>query len=276
MTAEVGIPLELPLRRPRRPLNDKWLGLLIPLVLIALWEFAGQRGALPRYLVSPSVIVQSWLGMAADGELFMHTAASLFRQSMGFVVGAIGGVAAGLLAGVLPPVERFYEPLISLIYPVPKIAILPLIFAWFGLGDASKIIVMSISIFFPVYIASYYGAKAVNRIHLWTAQNAGASRREIFFRVVAPSALPDIFNGLRIGLALSFVLMVTTELVVSSSGLGYMIGRAEETSRFDRMYVAILTIGVIGFCADRLLLAVRRRALVGQLLGKDHGQGSRP
>ena len=121
----------------------------------------------------------------------------------------------GLLGGVVKPVERFYDPLISLIYPVPKVAILPLIFAWFGLGSLSKIVVMTISIFFPTYIAAFYGTRAVNRIHVWSALNAGASRAQVFFRIVVPSALPDIFNGLRIGLALSFVLMVTTELVVS-------------------------------------------------------------
>ena len=105
------------------------------------------------------------------------------------------------------------------------------------------------------------------------ALNAGASKARIIRGVVIPSALPDIFNGLRIGLALSFVLMVTTEFVVSNSGLGYVVARAEENLRFDRMYAAILTIAVIGFCADRLLLAVRKRVLVGQLLGKDQGHG---
>jgi ABC-type nitrate/sulfonate/bicarbonate transport system permease component len=211
--------------------------------------------------------------MAASGELFVHIGSSLFRQVTGFVVGATCGVLVGLLAGMFKPVEKFYEPLISLIYPVPKVAILPLIFAWFGLGSLSKIIVISISIFFPSYIAAFYGTRAVNRIHVWSALNAGANRSQVFFRIVVPSALPDIFNGLRIGLALSFVLMVTTELVVSSSGLGYLIARAEETIRFDRMYVAIVTIGIIGFCADRLLLLVRDRILVGQLLGKDRAHG---
>jgi ABC-type nitrate/sulfonate/bicarbonate transport system permease component len=271
MTAEVGLPLEIAAPTKRAPVSDKWLGLLIPLALLVVWESAGVMGWLPRYLVSPSVIVRTWLELASDGELVTHTLSSLRRQFAGFAIGASCGVMIGLIAGVSKPVERFYEPLISLIYPVPKIAILPLIFAWFGLGDASKIVVMTVSIFFPTYISAYYGAKAATKIHLWTARNAGATPREIFFRVVVPSALPDIFNGLRIGLALSFVLMVTTELVVSSSGLGYMIGRAEETLRFDRMYVAIVTIGVIGFIADRVLLAVRKRLLVGQLLGKDRG-----
>ena len=271
MTKDIGIPLEIPGHSKRQALSDKWLGLLIPVVLVGVWELAGVNGWLPRYLVPPSVIILTWLDLARDGELLAHTSASLFRLFSGFAIGAASGIVIGLIAGVYRPVERFYEPLISLIYPVPKIAILPLIFAWFGLGDASKITIITISIFFPAYIAAYYGAKAVNKIHLWTAMNTGASRTQIFFRVIVPSALPDIFNGLRIALALSFVLMVTTELVVSSSGLGYMVGRAEETSRFDRMYVAILTIGAIGFCADRLLLAIRNRLLVGQLLGKDRG-----
>jgi ABC-type nitrate/sulfonate/bicarbonate transport system permease component len=132
---------------------------------------------------------------------------------------------------------------------------------------------MTISIFFPTYIAAFYGTRAVNRIHVWSALNAGANRAQVFFRIIIPSALPDIFNGLRIGLGLSFVLMVTTELVVSSAGLGYMIARAEENLRFDRMYVAIVTIGVIGFCADRALLWIRHRFVIGQALSKDIGHG---
>jgi ABC-type nitrate/sulfonate/bicarbonate transport system permease component len=251
--------------------NDRWLGLVIPVGAICIWELVGLWGHLPRYLVAPSVIARVWWQMAISGELLEHVGSSLFRQIIGFALGATCGTLVGLLAGMFKPVEKFYEPLISLIYPVPKVAILPLIFVWFGLGSLSKIVVMTISIFFPTYIAAFYGTRAVNKIHVWSALNAGANRVQVFFRVVLPSALPDIFNGLRIGLALSFVLMVTTELVVSSSGLGYMIARAEETSRFDRMYVAIVTIGVIGFCADRLLLWAKDKVIVGQLLSKDAG-----
>lgn len=272
MSQARAFPLSLGAARIKWP-SDRWLGLVIPLGLLVVWEVAGHFEQLPRYLVRPSVISASWWELASSGELWGHVGSSLFRQSLGFAIGATCGVLIGLLAGVLKPVEKFYEPLISLIYPVPKVAILPLIFAWFGLGSLSKIVVISISIFFPTYIAAFYGAKSVNRIHVWSALNAGARRFQVFYRIVVPSALPDIFNGLRIGLALSFVLMVTTELVVSSAGLGYMIARAEETLRFDRMYVAIVTIGVIGFCADRVLLYVRNRALVGQVLGKDAGHG---
>lgn len=246
-------------------------GLVIPVLLIGVWELCGRLGLLPRYLVAPSLILRTMWEMASEGELLLHIKASLFRQCIGFTCGALAGSLVGLLAGAFGPIGRFYEPIVSTMYPVPKVALLPLIFVWFGLGDLSKIIVMTVSIFFPTYLAAYHGAKSVRKIHIWAAQNAGASRARILFRVIAPSALPEVFNGLRIGLALSFVLMVTTELVVSKSGLGYMVGRAEETLRFDRMYVAIIVIGLLGLCADRALLAVRKRVLVGQLLGKEHG-----
>jgi ABC-type nitrate/sulfonate/bicarbonate transport system permease component len=209
--------------------------------------------------------------MMSDGELAGHIGSSLFRQSLGFICGATCGTLIGLLSGLFRPIGRFYDPLVSLIYPVPKVAILPVIFVWFGLGDLSKIVVMTISIFFPTYIAAYQGATSVRQIHVWSAQNFGASRARILRGIILPSALPDIFNGLRIGLALSFVLMVTTEFVVSTKGLGFVIARAEENARFDRMYVAIVTIGILGFCADRILLALQRRLLVGQLIGKDQG-----
>ncbi len=248
---------------------ERFLGIVVPLVLIVVWQVCGVMALLPRYIVAPNVILETWWDMARSGELAIDVGSSLFRQISGFLLGAAAGVTMGLISGVCRPVERFYDPLISLIYPVPKVAILPLIFAWFGLGSLSKIVVISFSIFFPTYIAAFYGARSANKYHLWAAENFGASSIQVFFRVIVPASLPDIFNGLRIALALSFVLMVTTELVVSTSGLGYVIGQAEDTLRFDRMYAAILTIGLIGFCADRALDAVRRTVLRGQLLSKD-------
>jgi ABC-type nitrate/sulfonate/bicarbonate transport system permease component len=243
---------------------NRWFGLVLPIALLAFWQLAADRGGVPRYVVAPSVIAKQLLAMSVSGELATHTAASLFRALTGFVLGSLAGIVAGLLAGTLRPVERFYEPLVSLTYPVPKIAALPIIFAWFGLGDLSKIVIIVASVFYPTYIAALYGAKATSRIHVWAARNMGASGLTIFCRIVLPSALPQIFNGLRIALALSFVVMFAAELVASQKGLGYLIGVAEDSQRFDIMYVAIVVIGILGFVADRLLLALRRRLVVGE------------
>ena len=253
---------------PLSPWYDRaWIGLALPLATLAIWQGAGAAGALPEYLTPPLVIARTWWQLATS-DLWVHVVSSMWRLIAGFAFGAVTGVAVGLAAGVMRPVERFYEPLISLLYPVPKVALLPLIFVWFGLGSLSKIVVIAMSIFFPMYIAAYYGAKGVKKVHVWAALNAGASRLQVFTRVVVPAALPDIFNGLRIGLALAFVLMVTTELVTSTDGLGFLIARAEDNGKYDTMYAAILTIGLLGFGADRVLLFLRRHLLVGETLGK--------
>ena len=247
------------------PWRYRWLGIIVPVLLVAFWEYQGRQGALPRYLPAPSIIARQWAEMLASGELHHHTAASLFRALAGFFIGAFLGASVGLFAAALRPVERFYEPIISLTYPIPKIAALPIIFAWFGIGDVSKIVIIFVSVFYPLYVTALAGAKATSRVHIWSARNMGARPVTIVFRVLLPAALPQLFNGLRVGLALAFVVMFVAEMVSSSDGLGYLIVFAEQNERFDMMYVAIVTIGIAGFVADRLLLLARRRLLVGQL-----------
>lgn len=239
----------------------------VPLFLLVLCELYARSGAAPRYVVAPSMVCETLWNMVASGAIFVHAWKSFVRAGTGFALGAVCGIAMGLAAGVVRPVEDFYDKIISLTYPVPKIALLPLIFSWFGIGDMSKIVIITMAVFYPTFIASYYGAKSVERVLIWSARNMGATRWQIFCRVVAPAALPQVFNGLRIGLALSFIIMVTSELVAANAGLGYLIGAAEESLRFDIMYVSLLVIGLLGFGADRFLGAVRKRLLLGQSLG---------
>jgi ABC-type nitrate/sulfonate/bicarbonate transport system permease component len=255
-----------------RERNHPWLGALLPLFMILYWQYLGGTGQLPRYLPPPSVITRQWTEMLLSGELLGHVGASLLRALSGFFIGSFLGIIVGLLAAALRPIERFYEPIISLTYPIPKIAALPIIFAWFGLGDLSKIIIISVSIFFPLYVTALAGAKSTSRVHIWAARNMGASPLRIIFRVLLPTALPQIFNGLRVGLALAFVVMFVAELVSSQNGLGYLIVFAEQNLRFDMVYVAIVTIGIIGFIGDRILLFAHDRLLFGQFASKDIGR----
>jgi len=264
----VASPVAFRRRAAGRPKGGGALGLLLPVIALLLWQALSSRGLMPDFLVAPSAVLRRFGEMASSGELWRHARASLFLVAAGFLIGTSGGVAIGLLSAVVRPVERFYEPLVSLTYPMPKVAFLPLIFAWFGLGSASKIFIICTSVFYPMYIAAYYGAKATKPVHIWSAQNMGASRLQIIWRIVAPTALPQIFSGLRIGLALSFIVMITSELVVSNEGLGFLIARAEDSLQFDLMFVAIASVGVCGFIADRALVLVRDRVLAGQLSGK--------
>lgn len=238
--------------------------LLLPILFLIVWQLTAIYGWLPDYLVPPSVIVVSLWKLFVTGEIWEHLDASLWRAVTGFIIGFGAGVFWGLLAGTRRFVDIFFDPLVSFTYPVPKIVIFPILMAWLGIGDASKIFIIATAVFYPAFLNTYYGAKAVERSHLWAARNMGASPARIFLRVVLPSALPQILTGARISMAITFVVLFAAEMVGARSGLGYLVVTAENSMRLDLMFAAILAIGLIGTAADRLLLALRKRLLVGR------------
>jgi len=244
-------------------------GLALPVAGLIAWEISARYGTVPSYLIAPSVILAATWEMVLSGELWRHAGDSLFRALGGYAIGAAAGVAMGLLAGIARPVERFYDPIVSLTYPVPKIVVLPILIAWLGSGDGSKIAVVTAAVFYPSFINALYGAKSVNRIFVWSARNMGASPFQVFAGVILPAALPQVLSGLRIGLALAFIVTVAAEMHSSRTGLGNLINTAGDSMRFDLMYAALIAIAIFGFAGDRLILILRRRALAGQSLGKE-------
>jgi ABC-type nitrate/sulfonate/bicarbonate transport system permease component len=158
---------------------------------------------------------------------------------------------------------------VSFLYSIPKIAFLPVFLLLFGLGHASKIAIIAFSGFFPVFIASRHAVLSVNNLLVWTAQNMGTPQRTIFFRVIIPAAAPQLFSGVRIGLAHAFVVLFAAELIGSKVGLGTIISSGEEWVRFDLMFAGIVCFAVLGFVSDRILLAVRARVLKGQMIGTE-------
>jgi ABC-type nitrate/sulfonate/bicarbonate transport system permease component len=156
------------------------------------------------------------------------------------------------------------SPVIFLTYPVPKIVMLPVFMLWFGIGDLSKVLIIALACFYPVFINAYYGVKATPTILVWSGLNMGAGRWQIFRRVVVPSAAPMIFSGLRVSLALSFIVMFATEMINARSGLGHLIRDAENSLRFDLMYVSLASIAILGYAGDQLLLLGRHRLLAWQ------------
>lgn len=228
--------------------------------LLGLWQFAWTSGR-PEYVLEPSEIVTHFVAALGSGELLGHLGASLLRSVPGFLLGTGLGIALGLLAGVARGLDEMLSPIIFLTYPVPKIILLPIVMVWFGIGDVSKVIIIALACFYPAFINAYYGAKATPTILVWSGLNMGAGRWQIFRKVVFPSALPLIFAGVRVSLALSFVLLFAAEMINARSGLGYLIKQAENSLRFDLMYVAILAIAIAGSLSDGLLRLARRRVL---------------
>lgn len=242
---------------------------ILPVAALVAWELLGSAGMLPRYLSAPSAILAALWEIALTGELFVALAASLYRVSVGFALGTAAGVVVGLGAGILPGVRHFFDPLVSFLYSIPKIAFLPVFLLLFGLGHASKIAIIAFSGFFPVFVASRHAVLSVNRLLIWAARNMGTPERTIFFRVMIPGAAPQLFAGIRIGLAHAFVVLFAAELIGSKVGLGTIISYGEEWVRFDLMFAGIVCFAVLGFLSDRILLAIRSRVLKGQMVGTE-------
>jgi len=228
--------------------------------VLLIWQWAAMRGA-PDFVLPPLEIARQFIAALGTRELYADATASLLRALPGFAVGVVLGIALGLAAGIARAFDEMLSPLVFLTYPVPKIVMLPVFMLWFGIGDLSKVLIIALACFYPAFINAYYGARATPRILVWSARNMGAREAEVFRRVVLPGALPQIFAGLRVALALSFIVMFAAEMINARSGLGHLIREAENSMRFDLMYVSLLTIAILGYAGDRLLRFARARFL---------------
>jgi len=231
--------------------------------VLVVWQLAAWRG-LPQFVLGPLEIARAFGEALGTRELWQHAGASLSRALPGFAIGTLLGAAFGLAAGVSRTFDETVSPAVFLTYPVPKIVMLPLFMLWFGIGDLSKVLIIALACFYPMFINAHAGARATPRILVWAAQAMGAGRWQIFRRVVLPAALPFLFAGMRVALALSFIVMFAAEMINATAGLGYLIRAAENGLRFDLMYVSLATIALLGYAGDRLLRFARARALAWQ------------
>ena len=244
-------------------LRSRWIRLALLAAMLLIWQFAMRFEHL-NFLMGPLEIARHFGEALRSGELLPHIGASLVRSLPGFIIGSLVGVVLGLLAGFARSLDQLLSPPVFLSYPVPKIVFLPIVMLWLGIGDMSKIVVISLACFYPCFINAYYGARGTSTIMVWSGLNMGARRSQIFRKVVVPSALPLVFAGLRVSLALSFILLFSTEMINARSGLGFLIRQSESSLRFDLMYVAIVAVAALGYAGDELLLLVRRRVLAWQ------------
>jgi len=238
------------------------LYLISPIGLLLLWQLLLMAGIGDRrFIPTPSDIAYRYWEMVLNGELARNTAATLYRVFAGFFVGSIPGIAVGLLMAMFRPVRIFVDPLIAALFPIPKIALMPLLLLTFGFGDASKIAVVAIAVFFPVIINTYSGAANIEKIYWDVAKNYGASQQVMFRRIVFFGALPMIFAGLRIALAVSFIVLVASEFVATKVGIGYMIWNSWELLQVDVMFVGIVTVGLLGMIATVALQEIERKVI---------------
>ncbi len=233
------------------------------LLFILLWQLLSAQTWFPAYLSSPSSVFGQIKEMIVTMEIFPHIGISLYRTLISFLLVVIIGTGLGILAGYFKVIGNFFDPLISFFNPIPKIALLPVFLVWFGVSDTTRVLIIFTTAFFPCFIATIDGVRSISRLHFWSAKNMGANQFQILRRVVLPAALPKIFDGWRVALALCFVMMFSSEMIgtTTGTGLGFLILNADSYGRTDIVLAAVFVIAALGFIFDRLLIGIRSRAL---------------
>jgi len=235
----------------------------LPLLIVVIaWQAASASGALPSWLM-PSFfdVAKSLADLVGSGEILPHTLASLGRAGTGFFTAVIVGITAGVLMARVRLVQLALEPILMLIYPVPKPALIPLFMVWLGIGNFSKIAVIALACLVPIVVATFNGARSVDPILLWSARARGTSERRLLWRVVLPAALPQIAAGVRTAIAIAIIVLVSSEFISSETGLGYLIFSYGGVGAEAAMLAVVLYLALLGYALDRLYVAGLRKAM---------------
>jgi sulfonate transport system permease protein len=238
------------------------VGLLLPVALLAAWQVATAAHLVaPELLPPPAQVWRTLLAMARGGELWLHVAATLGRLGLGFAIGAAAGIVLGSLTGAAPLARRLLDPLIQGLRSVPSIAWVPLFIIWLGIAEGSKVALIAVGGFFPVYLNLMAGIAAVDPRLVDVARMHGFGPVGVLGRVLLPASLPALVVGLRGGLGLAWMFVAAAELMGASEGLGFLLTDGEQTGRPDVVIAAIILFAVLGRLSDWLLAGACRRLL---------------
>ncbi len=241
-----------------RALVSRSAPLLACLGLLGLWQI----GAL---MLNNDSFPAAWEAVCAtpsilsDKESLINILASLRRMAVGFGVAVAVSIPLGLMMGRSRAVASFFNPLLMVIYPVPKAALMPIIMLWLGVGDVSKTLVIFLGVSLPVIYHSFQGAKAVEEKMLWSGAAMGLSAAQRMIRIVLPAALPEILTGCRTGLVLALITMVTSEMIARQSGAGNILFNALDMGQYDTVFAMIIIIGAMGIGLDAAFEKMRAR-----------------
>jgi ABC-type nitrate/sulfonate/bicarbonate transport system permease component len=240
-----------------------------PLLILAIaWQLVSQFELVSSTALPPlTQIGSAWFDLLTSGDLQKNAAPSLYRGGVGLVLAIAVGTALGIAMAWWRPVNVVVGPLVEAFYPMPKSALIPVTVIWLGFGDGSKILLVFLGCMLPVTIGAFNGARSTEQVLVWSARCMGASRLRMMWDVVLPSALPELLNGIRTALALAFILMVTSELIVAREGLGNLIGFLGANGSYAAMYAVVLTVAFLGFAADRIYQVFMQRLLAWRETG---------
>lgn len=239
-----------------------WVSALSVIVLLIIWELICRAGIVsPLFLPSPTGILSALADMVAGGEIAASLAASMYRIILGFVLGSVIGLAVGLFTGTSALIDRIGSPIVNALYPIPKIALLPLFILWLGIGELSKVTIIALGVFFPVAMNTYSGVKNVDPLLIKVAVSFNATRWMTLKKVVLPAALPMIFAGLRLSAGTSLLLLVAAEMIAAQEGIGALILHYGDLMITDRLMAGVIVLSLLGLVFNLLLQWAENRAI---------------
>jgi ABC-type nitrate/sulfonate/bicarbonate transport system permease component len=238
-------------------------GIFSILVMLIAWELFARSGKVTPFMLPRFSVVLEYIHKdAVSGDLWLNLGLTLYRALTGFVIATVAGIALALAMSRSKIAHWFFDPIISVGFPMPKIAFLPIIILWLGLYDFSKISIIVFDAIFPVVTATLAGIAAVDKELLWSARNMGAKEHEIMWQVVLPAASPQILTGLQVALPISLIVAIIAEMVMGGYGLGGAMMGASRFANSPGVFAGIVEIAVVGYALIKVMALLRRRLLV--------------
>ncbi|WP_243407521.1 ABC transporter permease [Frankia canadensis] len=229
-------------------------------VLLVAWEVLPRAGVVDRVFLPPfSEVIDKWWEMLRDGDILAHTEASMKRTGSGFALAVVIALPLGLVIGWFPLAAEILSPLLELFRNTAPLALLPVFILILGLGESSKIGIVTYACVWPILLNTISGVRNVDPLLIKSARSMGLSSPRLFQKVILPAAVPTVFTGIRLAGAFAIVVLIAAELVGAKAGLGYLINYAQSNFAIQEMYAGIITISMIGVGINQLLLAVERR-----------------
>lgn len=244
------------------PKMRHWVGAAVFVILIAVAEWGTRTGWISALtLPKPSDVLQTFFELYASGLLFSHLGPSLSRLIVGAAMGVSIGISVGVLIGLFSYIRSGMVPLVAAIFPIPKIALLPLFVIWFGIGEGSKYALIAFGTFTPTVVATYGAVDNVDRTLIRMGQSFGLSWFSIVRKIVLPGAMPGILSGLRISLAIAIILLVAAEMLGAQFGIGAYILEAGSLYDLERLFVGVVILSLLGVIVSAVIGVIERRLL---------------
>lgn len=235
---------------------------LMPVALLLVWQLLANVGVIPsRILPSPFAVALSAITLAKSGELLIHLSVSAGRAAAGFLIGAALGLLFGVLNGLLPQAELLLDSSFQMLRNIPSLAMIPLVILWFGIGEEARIFLVSIGVFFPVYLNTFHGIRSIDPGLLEMGKAYGLTARKIITEIVLPGATASILVGVRFSLGIAWIILIVSEQIAANSGIGYMAMNAREFMQTDIIVFSIILYALLGKASDSIARALERKLL---------------